>query len=460
MWLRIKSKVGEYKFEYKTILVLALILIAALTIDTSIVKIAAFTGGLGSGISVVMGFAALTITFTIIQYIILRFIKKINEQNELNKRLRLNRMHMWITLSLYILTGILFTIVLEMVITSSYSLILVELTVLVSFILGLTMLGVLFSKLLFWFKSGKSALTLAYLLATSMIFINAVFGILYVTDQLTDIYQTRSTTVQPVMAFVGNYNQPDDIYNNGYSITYVVSFAVTWVATVLLLRNYSSKLGRTKYWILTTLPLLYFMSQFGYVFLSMLTDFRLMYPVLFGVIYTLFFSGTTPAGGILFGVAFWSIAHNITNNMVKHYMMISAFGMIILFSANQVSGLVRFFYPPFGIITLSSFGIASYLLLLGIYASAVSVAGDSNLRHSIRSFAIRESSLLDSIGEAQMQQQIQKRVMTLTKRNQDMMAETVGVQSSLSDEDIRQYLDQVLYELQKKASTNHGTDIK
>jgi hypothetical protein len=87
----------------------------------------------------------------------------------------------------------------------------------------------------------------------------------------------------------------------------------------------------------------------------------------------------------------------------------------------------------------------------------VSVAEDSDLRQSIRVLAIRESRLLDSIGAAQMQQQIQKRVMTLTKRNQDTMAQTIGIQSSLSDEDIRQYLDQVLNELHtKKASTNRS----
>lgn len=453
------AKVSEYRFGYKAIFALTIILITALTMDTSIVKIVAFTGGLTSDIVDLGGFMALTITFAVIQYIVLRFIKMINEKNELNKRLRLSQMHRWISLSLYILTGILVTIVLQMVITSSYSLILVELAFLVSFILGLAMLGVLSAKLLFWFKFNHSAITLAYLLTTSTIFINAAFAVFYITDQLYDIYQTRSTTVQPVMAFVGNYNQPNGIYNNGYGITYVISFAVTWVATVVVLRNYSRKLGKTRYWILTALPLLYFLSQFGYIFLGMLTDFRLVYPILFGVVYTLFFSGTTPAGGILFGIAFWSIARGITNNMIKQYMMISAFGMMMLFSANQVSGLVRFFYPPFGLVTLSSFGIASYLLLLGIYASAVSVAEDSSLRQSIRGFAIRESRLLDSIGVAQLQQQIQSRVITLTKRNQKMMEETMGIRSSLSEEDIKQYLDQVLNELHnKKASSNRSPD--
>ena len=60
-------------------------------------------------------------------------------------------------------------------------------------------------------------------------------------------------------------------------------------------------------------------------------------------------------------------------------------------------------YPPFGLIMISFFGLASYLLLIGIYSSAISVAEDSNLRRSIRSFAMKESRLLDSIGMAQVE---------------------------------------------------------
>jgi hypothetical protein len=120
--------------------------------------------------------------------------------------------------------------------------------------------------------------------------------------------------------------------------------ALTWAVTVLLLRNYySRRLGTTRYWILVSIPLLYYFSQFGYVFLDLFTSFRISHPILFGVIYTLFFRGNVPAGGILFGIAFWSITRNISSNVGKQYMLISAYGMMILFSSNQASALVRFF---------------------------------------------------------------------------------------------------------------------
>ena len=50
---------------------------------------------------------------------------------------------------------------------------------------------------------------------------------------------------------------------------------------------------------------------------------------------------------------------------------------------------------------------------------------------------------------AQMEQEIQKKVMTLTKRNQERMAEETGIQSSLTDGDVKEYLEQVIREVKK-----------
>jgi len=63
--------------------------------------------------------------------------------------------------------------------------------------------------------------------------------------------------------------------------------------------------------------------------------------------------------------------------------------------------------------------------------------------------ARKESRLLDSIGTAHMEQEIEKRVIALTKQNQDRMAEETGIQSSLSEEEIKQYVEQVIREVKK-----------
>ena len=120
---------------------------------------------------------------------------------------------------------------------------------------------------------------------------------------------------------------------------------------------------------------------------------------------------------------------------------------------------IEFTFPPFGLATTSFVGLSSYLLLVvlfiavGIYSSAISVSEDSKLRQSIRQVAISEPKLLDSIGTAQMEQEIQRRVLTISKQTRTSMVDETGIQSSMTDDDMKQYLEQVIREVKIQKST-------
>jgi hypothetical protein len=440
---KFQNKIGS-----KGIFILVSFIIVALIVDTSIFKISAITGGLSSTDSSIAIFVVMSVIFAVGQYFILGFVRRGTQKNSSNERLRLSTIGKVVSIIQYALIAIFASIILEMLFTSSYNVLFIEIVIWMNYILAIALLGFLAQRFLSWYMSNHNPVVLAYSLAIIMISINAVFTLLYVTNELAFNY-SGVTIIEPNLTPVATYGSVYDIFNAGYVITSVMSFVITWAATVLLLHNYSRNLGRAKYWILVSIPLVYFLSQFQPLFLNVFEPFRLSEPILFGVVYTLFFSATVPAGGILFGIAFWSVARNIHSNKVKQYMMISAYGMMLLFSSNQASGLVLMPYPPFGLVTVSFFGLASYLLLIGIYSSAISVAEDSNLRSSIRSFALKESRLLDSIGMAQMEQEIEKRVITLTKRTQDRMAEETGIKSSLTEEDMKEYLEEVIREVKK-----------
>jgi hypothetical protein len=239
--------------------------------------------------------------------------------------------------------------------------------------------------------------------------------------------------------------------NYAYTISSIISFMLMWIATALLLRHYSKKLGRVKYWIIISIPLVYFLSQFLPLFLNLFTPLIQSDPIFYSIVLTLIFTLSKPAGGILFGIAFWTIARSLSQNVaVRNYMTISAYGFVLLFISNQGIVISAAPYPPFGLATISFIGLSSYLILVGVYASAISVSHDSKLRQSIRKFAIKESKLLDSIGSSQMEQEIQRQVMKMTKEHRDRMIEETGVQSSINKEDINQYLEEVLKEIKKK----------
>jgi hypothetical protein len=446
---KIRYNITHGALGSRGIFILVSFIIIAMIVDTSIVKISAFTGGLASsGGSSIAIFTAMALIFSVGQYLILAYIKRRNHVDSPYGSLRLSRLHKSVSIIQYTLVVIFSALITQMVLTSSYHVLIVGIVIWINYVLAIILLGFLSQRFISWFRSNHNAAVLAYALAMMMISINAVFTLLFLTNQFTHSFS--GPIIQPALTPVANYGSVYDIFNAGYVITSIISFILMWIATVLLLHNYSRRFGRAKYWILVSIPLIYFLSQFQFVFVDLFTSFRISQPILFGVVYTLFFDATIPLGGALFGIAFWSVARKIGRNAVRRYMMISAYGMMLLFSSNQATGLALVPYPPFGLATVSFFGLSSFLVFVGIYSSAISVSEDFELRKSIRRYAIEESRLLDSIGMAQMEREIEKRVLTLAKRNQDKMVEETGVQTSLSENDVKQYLEQVLQEVRKQ----------
>jgi polyhydroxyalkanoate synthesis regulator phasin len=75
------------------------------------------------------------------------------------------------------------------------------------------------------------------------------------------------------------------------------------------------------------------------------------------------------------------------------------------------------------------------------------ISEDTELRKSIRRTAVNELKLLDSIGTAQMGSQLEGKVSKLVKEYSDKIVDEAGVQPDLSEEDAKQYLDEVIKEI-------------
>ena len=183
--------------------------------------------------------------------------------------------------------------------------------------------------------------------------------------------------IRPVRDLTGPLEGISSFYSTGYLVTYISSFVLTWLGTALLLQNFSTRVGKIRYWIIVVIPLVYFLSQFQTSFLDIFREFRSYNPILFGISYTLFFRAIIPIGGLLFGAAFWSVARKVSKGTVRDYLVISGCGMMLLFASNQATSLILVAFPPFGVATVSFFGLACYIILIGIYSSALSVANDA-----------------------------------------------------------------------------------
>ena len=131
-------------------------------------------------------------------------------------------------------------------------------------------------------------------------------------------------------------------------------------------------------------------------------------------------------------------------------MVISGWGILLIFSANQGTLQTLTPYPPFGLATLTVLIVASFLMLLGIYNSATSVSINNDLRKSIRKHAM-ESRLLDLIGHAEMEKEIQKTVSEIVE-SQDILDINKEREVELDEKELRRYLDVVIKEVKMKGT--------
>ena len=137
----------------------------------------------------------------------------------------------------------------------------------------------------------------------------------------------------------------------------------------------------------------------------------------------------------------------IRKSIVADNLKIAGYGIALL-PLSIMAGIVFNPYPPVGIASCASLAFASYVFYVGIYPSAISISEDTELRKSIRRTAANELKLLDSIGTAQMSTQVQDKVTKLVKEYSDKMI-SEGIPLDLSEKDAKQYLDEVIEELDK-----------
>jgi hypothetical protein len=240
-----------------------------------------------------------------------------------------------------------------------------------------------------------------------------------------------------------------------------IGYVLLWFTSVLFLRHYSKRVGEVKFWIIMGLPLLSFLIG---VYLLSVVD-----PSSFGggsqeeqssprlLLYILLVVASVIAGAILFGMMFLSVAKSMhkvkstATSAIASYLTVSAYGIIILPESLTSPFIDLTAYPPFSAIAWSLAAFASYLFSFGFYASAISLSHNRDLRRAIRKSALEQSSkLLDNIGVGELQQQLQDKVMNIVNAQAEKIEHQTGIQSSFSEEEAKEYLQQVLEEINAK----------
>jgi hypothetical protein len=115
---------------------------------------------------------------------------------------------------------------------------------------------------------------------------------------------------------------------------------------------------------------------------------------------------------------------------------------MILFTSNQIVSLISLDYPPFGTVTIIFLSLGSYISFIGIYASAISVAQDKELRYILKISSARNMSLFNQIGKSEMEKKLLTTTHTMIKKLKD----ETGVQA-VEDNDYKKYVEDAIKEI-------------
>jgi signal transduction histidine kinase len=424
--------------------VVAFLLISALIVDAIIVTVSDFLQDkIVSPPGVVLFITTGTI-FIIGQCVILQYIKR-KTTDIRSKFHHLDILHKVVTLVQYALCSIFILVILEMLIGSRYHLANLVVAEFLSYILYISVL-ILFAERLFrWYHSNRSTVVVL-LYGISAVILALTSFVAIIEDYLN--MSIKEAVITPTQPIVFPTIEPGTLVyflSDIYHYSDLVSTILVWSTTVLLLHHYFdrlTRLGKIKVWVLMAAPLVYFLSTFAGIFdlYSPNTDAELFW-------FYIYTSLNSVAAGILFGLSFRVVAKSIRpQSSVREYMIMAAFGFALLF-ISTMSLLTPTPYPPFGLVGVSMMGLSAYLIFIGIYSSGISISEDLNLRRSIRKNATEEAKLLVSIGSAQMRQKLEKKVLQEASQEVDEMMESTGIQPSLTETDMRSYLNDVIKEI-------------
>ena len=413
-------------------------------IDSQIGYVADFIPNQLSSIWGIGAFLGLVVIFTISQYFILSFLKVLKKENK-NRIYHVDVMYIIVSIVQYILAGVLIFVILQILTSQQYSLITQYVSHVISYGIWIITLGLLARGFLSWFR--RSNQNVMILLLTLSMIAYVVNGFTMLATNLDILMQQNQVVLSTDVAYFPEFSisslgsQINLISQIASSIAYVLS----WISTVKLLYPYIQKLGKIKFWSIMSTAMIYYLVSFPLFVLGYFSPSENIDAMTNIFIFTL----TAIFTGIVFGAAFLTVARTLNKkSILRTHMIIAAYGFILFYTAGSAMA-AQAAYPPYGLVSISFTGMSCYLIYSGLYSSAVIVSQDSNFRQSIKKTVTEQSKFLNSIGTAHMQHELESKVLTIAKKKSDLMEEETGVEPSMTENEIKDYIEIVTKELHK-----------
>jgi hypothetical protein len=373
-----------------------------------------------------------------------------------------NRLYKATPIFLYALLVIFGAIIVEMVLFSQYSTYLLILIVLISAV-AILFFGFRTYKFLSWFKSSVNRRHNIMILAFA------------VSSMLLCISMTVTTTLNTkILVFSRPPSIDPDFHSSNsmasrhlsgielvihlyiFLVPQVTAIAIAeTVAVAYFLRYFKDKIGRATFWTIIILPPVLFLTGIFAPQLIKSTGSEFVYMEPRFLIFRVIGTAGWVAADFVIAYAYLLVAKTLerqitsSRNKIINYLIIAALSTILV-SPTTNNWITNSSYPPFGAIQRAFLVLASFLFSIGIYSVALSVAQDSELRHLARKY-VKEYALLDTLGNAQENAEIMRKLVKLIHKQAGAMKKETGVESPmLDDNEVRQYIDLVIRETRGK----------
>jgi len=353
----------------------------------------------------------------------------------------------------FILIGIIAAILVEEFVFLQYHTLLVIAGITLSYYTAGIFLAILSYKFIQWFRpkarNRKNRVFLFFLLSSATLSLIVTMSIpaqsMLLYQSFPEVVRSGSVPRFPTLEGISS-----DLVQILLAIPYLIAppwVFFTWVGSALMLKSYIGSIGKLVFWplILGSLATIIVGSVIAYApntsgpFDKTLLVFRVI-----GI-------SAIIIQGFLVAFAFLKVSRNVKEKVPMQIMgslRTSAIGISLLFasvSANLAFGS----FPPLGAISYCYVGLGAYLFITGVYSSAVSVSTDTELRKMIRRFLLDRSGFVDSIGSANLDLELSKMVLSMSKKYVESIKENTDLELRISDSEYHQYLHDAIQEARR-----------
>ena len=436
--------------KFNLILTTTLVIISITLIDTSIIKTFGYADSRITDIKDVIVYTVFVCSSVVCSIILLSNTSRLFSFK--NKKANLILIHRIVSVVQFTISGILIALIVQMAIFSYYNRDLMIIAVYLIFVLSIGISVPLVFKFIQWFRRNHNYILLLYVLAFMLLITKSIIAAVYVSQELYN----HSISVHPgethrmTLSLSNLKASLSNMLKDGYYYTSILAYILIWATTSILLKHYTKRLGKIRYWVLISMPIVFYLIQdklfqsgiFNYIFL--------ISPNLFGLFYSLSFTAIQLIAGLFACLVFVLGARDIKKEKISNSLFVSAVGILILINSFEISGAYIGAYPPYGLTSVSLIGLASYLVFVGTFSSAIYVGNDIEARKEIYRMVRSNPQLLKNIGVPEGQIEIERRVKRIQKLSS---APDRSINDEYNPNEVRELVQDVLRELRQKTST-------